>query len=219
MQKNPYIILGLTDEATLEEVENAYRTLRAKYSNLRFEEGEIGANASKMLGQIENAYKDCIDDLKRKEIKNNYNGNEYGEIENKIKEGRLEEAQSMLDDCDERDAQWHYYQAQIYYKRQWHEEAKNQLEIACDLDPENGKYKTTLEKLERVINGENNKDYSQEQKQENKQENRHNSRAGYTRPNNASGSSDSDACCNACSTLLCADCCCECMGGDLIPCC
>ena len=53
----------------------------------------------------------------------------------------------------------------------------------------------------------------------NKQENRHNSRAGYTRPNNASGSSDSDACCNACSTLICADCCCECMGGDLIPCC
>ncbi|HBN81189.1 MAG TPA: molecular chaperone DnaJ, partial [Ruminococcaceae bacterium] len=25
--------------------------------------------------------------------------------------------------------------------------------------------------------------------------------------------------CDACSSLICADCCCECMGGDLIPCC
>ncbi|NCU32158.1 MAG: molecular chaperone DnaJ, partial [Candidatus Moranbacteria bacterium] len=25
--------------------------------------------------------------------------------------------------------------------------------------------------------------------------------------------------CNVCSSLICADCCCECMGGDLISCC
>ena len=25
--------------------------------------------------------------------------------------------------------------------------------------------------------------------------------------------------CNICGGLLCADCCCECMGGDCIPCC
>lgn len=25
--------------------------------------------------------------------------------------------------------------------------------------------------------------------------------------------------CDMCSGLICADCCCECMGGDLVPCC
>ena len=25
--------------------------------------------------------------------------------------------------------------------------------------------------------------------------------------------------CDCCQSLICADCCCECMGGDLIPCC
>ena len=30
---------------------------------------------------------------------------------------------------------------------------------------------------------------------------------------------DDDAVCNICGGLLCADCCCECCGGDLIPCC
>lgn len=218
MQKDPYIILGLTNEATLEEVENAYRSLRQKYSNLRFEEGEIGANASKMLGQIEIAYKDCLDDLRHKNIKDTYNGNAYGEIEATIKSGKLEDAQSMLDKCDIRDAEWHYYQAQIYYKRQWYNEAKNQLEIACDLDTENSKYKTTLEKLENVINRENG-NFQQSSGENVKQDSKQESRAGYSRPNTSNTASDSDACCNACSSLICADCCCECMGGDLIPCC
>jgi len=31
--------------------------------------------------------------------------------------------------------------------------------------------------------------------------------------------SSSDAACDLCTNLICADCCCECMGGDLIPCC
>ena len=33
--------------------------------------------------------------------------------------------------------------------------------------------------------------------------------------NNAGGCNASDIC----NGLICADCCCECMGGDLIPCC
>jgi hypothetical protein len=33
------------------------------------------------------------------------------------------------------------------------------------------------------------------------------------------GGMTNESMCNCCSNLLCADCCCECMGGDLIPCC
>ena len=31
--------------------------------------------------------------------------------------------------------------------------------------------------------------------------------------------SAADGCCTACQCAICADCCCECMGGDLIRCC
>ena len=35
----------------------------------------------------------------------------------------------------------------------------------------------------------------------------------------AGGSSGGCSACDVCTTLYCADCCCECMGGDLIRCC
>jgi len=212
MQKDPYLILGIERGASQEEVEKAYKTLRAKYSDLKFEEGEVGANAAKMLGKLDMAYEDCLMDIRDRENVRNY-GSSYGEIENLIKEKKYEDAQTLLDKCEVRDAEWHYMEAQIFYKRQWHSEAKAQLEIACDLDPSNEKYKSTLERLERVMNRPKDAEFNSERGQRQ-------SRAGYTNPNSSDfADNGSDACCNACSTLLCADCCCECMGGDLIPCC
>ncbi len=212
MQKDPYLILGIERGASQEEVEKAYKTLRAKYSDLKFEEGEVGANAAKMLGKLDMAYEDCLMDIKDRENVKNY-GSSYGEIDSLIKEKKYEEAQTLLDKCEVRDAEWHYMEAQIFYKRQWHSEAKAQLEIACDLDPSNEKYKSTLDRLERVMNRPKDAEFNSERGQRQ-------SRAGYANPNSSDfADNGTDACCNACSTLLCADCCCECMGGDLIPCC
>ena len=212
MQKDPYLILGIERGASQEEVEKAYKTLRAKYSDLKFEEGEVGANAAKMLGKLDMAYEDCLMDIKDRENVKNY-GSSYGEIDSLIKEKKYEEAQTLLDKCEVRDAEWHYMESQIFYKRQWHSEAKAQLEIACDLDPSNEKYKSTLDRLERVMNRPKDAEFNSERGQRQ-------SRAGYANPNSSDfADNGTDACCNACSTLLCADCCCECMGGDLIPCC
>ncbi len=212
MQKNSYLILGLKPSATKEEIETAYRELKAKYQELRFEEGEVGANASKMLDKLEIAYEDCLMDVAQRESKEAY-GSEYGEIEKLIKERKLDEAQDLLDKCEVRDAEWHYQQANIYYKKQWHSEARVQLEIACDLDSTNDKYKNTLERLKKSINQKEN----QQQDEQNAQRTQ---RAGYSNPNTASSDMDTTgACCNALSCACCADTCCECMGGDCIPCC
>ena len=221
MQKNPYLILGLKAGATKEEVETAYRELKAKYQEQRFEEGEVGSNAAKMLDKLEVAYEDCLMDLRDREAQQNF-GSSYGEIEDLIKKKRLDEAQELLDKMETRDAEWHYQQANIYFKKQWQSEAKTQLEIACDLDPSNQKYKDTLERLNKVMsqntfggassgpipNGESG-------------ENQSAGRAGYANPAYQAEKTDETAaaCCNALSCACCADTCCECMGGDCIPCC
>ena len=212
MQKDPYLILGLQQGATKEEVEQAYKSLKEKYQSLRFEDGEIGSNAAKMLDKLEVAYEDCLIDIANSASKERY-GSTYGEVESLIKEKRLDEAQELLDKCETRDAEWHYQQANIYFKKQWQSEARTQLEIACDLDPANQKYKDTLERLKRVINQNTQESTSQDGAQTTE-------RAGYTNPNMNSQDMDSaTACCNALSCACCADTCCECMGGDCIPCC
>ena len=212
MQKDPYLILGLQQGATKEEVEQAYKSLKEKYQALRFEDGEIGSNAAKMLDKLEVAYEDCLIDIANSASKERY-GSTYGEVESLIKEKRLDEAQELLDKCETRDAEWHYQQANIYFKKQWQSEARTQLEIACDLDPANQKYKDTLERLKKVINQNTQESTSQDGAQTTE-------RAGYTNPNMNSQDMDSaTACCNALSCACCADTCCECMGGDCIPCC
>lgn len=216
MQKNPYLILGLKPGASREEVDNAYYELKNKYRELRYEDGEIGTNASKMLDKLEIAYEDCLMDIANRESEATY-GSSYGEVESLIKDKKLDEAQDILDKCETRDAEWHYQQANIYFKKQWHSEARTQLEIACDLDPSNQKYKDTLERLKKVIN-QNAASGAGASSGEEQRTNR----AGYSNPNVASQDQTDQtaaACCNALSCACCADTCCECMGGDCIPCC
>ena len=79
----------------------------------------------------------------------------YEEISKLIKAGKIDEAQHALDDCDERLAEWHYLQAVVYYKKNWGNECKKQMEIALTKDPENEKYKTTYEKLKKELEFKN----------------------------------------------------------------
>lgn len=213
--KDPYLVLGLKNDATQEQVENAYRTLRRKYEELRFKEGEEGAQASRALGELDRAYADCMEDLQSR-VSVSESGSRLGVVEALIKQGKLDEAQEKLDMAESRDAEWHYVQAIIYYKRNWHVESKKQLELAMTLDPTNEKYKKSHAKLTDMINNAGAANAGQAQNAgANGQQ-----RGGYSRPQHADpGADTATTCCNTCSTLICCDCCCEMMGGDLIPCC
>ena len=146
MQKDPYLILGLKDDATQQQVEDAYRALRKEYEEKCFAEGEEGARAARKLTELDQAYNDCLEDLQDR-VKISDFGNVLKHVEALIKEGKLDDAQDALDKVEPRDGEWHYMQAQIYYRRNWHTESKNQLEIALALEPNNEKYQRTYKRL------------------------------------------------------------------------
>ena len=98
MQENSYLILGLKDNATLQEVENAYKNLKQKYQKQCFEEGEDGTFAARMLSKIKVAYSDCIEDIRKREFIGDWSI--YQAIEKLIKDGKLNEAQALLDDTE-----------------------------------------------------------------------------------------------------------------------
>ena len=218
MQKDPYLILGLKDDATQQQVEDAYRALRKEYEEKCFAEGEEGARAARKLTELDQAYNDCLEDLQDR-VKISDFGNVLKHVEALIKEGKLDDAQDALDKVEPRDGEWHYMQAQIYYRRNWHTESKNQLEIALALEPNNEKFQRTYKRLVDMLSGANKGAQGGAAGQQQQARGGYaDTRGGYTRPANG-GSGSLDACCNTCSTLICCDCCCECMGGDLIPCC
>ena len=144
--ESKYSILGLTENATDAEIDEAYKKLRNKYLEERFLEGELGNSAAKKLTKIEEAYSEII--LERKN-KSNDSGEKmsYSEIENFIKHGQIDKAQAGLDEISERDAEWHYLQAVVFYKKNWVNESKKQLEIAVNMDPFETKYSEALSKI------------------------------------------------------------------------
>ena len=56
MNKKHLELFGLTENATKEDIKSAYETLRAKYLEERFMDGDVGNNAAVMLTRSETAY-------------------------------------------------------------------------------------------------------------------------------------------------------------------
>lgn len=212
MSKDPFIILGVNRESVNQsELYDAYRIARSKYEEDRFLEGEAGAQAARKISEIDQAYHDALDELQSRTTFSGGGIASFDEVEKAIRAKDLIEAQRLLDTITNHTAEWHYLQSVIYYKKGWFNESKAQLETAVSLDPSNAKYRSELNKMN--FNGErvrNDQQYS-------------NRSYGYGYDNHRSYHHSrpvgDDSCCNLCSTLCAIDCCCECMGGDCIPCC
>ena len=156
MNKKNLEILGLSEGATLDDVKNAYETLRAKYLEERFMDGEIGNNAAKMLTKIQVAYEELTRELGEVSQEKGDSGDAYKKVEELLKSGNISEAQRVLDNFNERGAQWHYLQSVVFYRKNWMNESKKQLEIAIQLDPENFKYKESYRKLNEKLERDKN---------------------------------------------------------------
>ena len=119
-----------------------------------------------------------------------YGGSQFSDIRAKINAGRIDDAETILDGIPpaQRSAEWYFLKGQIQQRRGWFDEAYKNYSSACQMDPGNREYAAAFNALNQSARG------------------------GY-RETRGGGCSA----CDICSSLLCADCCCECMGGDLIP--
>ena len=206
--KEYYELLGLTEQATDEEIDARYQVLRAKYREDRWWDGEAGNNAAKMLTKLETAYKEIK--TSRKERSENTSGqSSFEEISELLKKDKIAEAQFELDKFDQRSAEWHYLQAVVYYKKSWTNDSKKQLEIAMQMDPTNQKYRAAYAKMNA--------------KNEYNQQSAYGQGGGaYQNPYNNQPQDDREQmggnacseCCSCCYTYLCVSClfdiCCGC---------
>ncbi len=115
-------------------------------------------------------------------------------IRDLIQKNALDEALNLTHSLPDSDGDYYFFQAWIFTEKGWYQRAKDYMEIALRMSPGNPEYRAFMQRLEHP--GQSYRAQSQQQ--------------GYTRSAN---------CCEVASCLCCADCCCESMGGDLIPCC
>lgn len=106
---------------------------------------------------------------------------------------------------DDRDAEWYYMSGVSAMNLGYYEEGEDYIKRAKFMEPENKEYQAAFDQYITYRNGYNNR-------ADNYNYNRNNL-------DNGCCCCCGDGCCNTCCQLLICDQCCECMGGDLIPCC
>ncbi len=149
--KDPYSVLGLAADTPEEELKARYEELKAQYGEQRFLSGAEGNEGARKLSELESAWALIAADLEKKKAQETFGDGDYGAIDDLVKNGNYDEAQSRLDSITDRTAEWHYLQSIIYYKREWLTDSRKQLAIAVEKEPRNDKYKTALEKLDLVM--------------------------------------------------------------------
>ena len=194
--KDPYEVLGVPKTATQEEIKTAYRKLAKQYHPDRYIGNPLADLAAEKFKEINEAYDTLTGGAENSGGFHaygnaNYTGN-FAQVRNLIHMNQLNEAERILDASSDRGAEWFYLKGILYIRRGWHDQGVNFLRQAVNLDPSNAEYKKTLNSIE----------YQSQQYR--------------TVGSDMVGGANV---CNCCQNLICADCCCECMGGDLIPCC
>ncbi|MBD5131380.1 MAG: hypothetical protein HDT28_02120 [Clostridiales bacterium] len=150
--KDPYAVLGLDRNTDPKTLKAKYDELHAKYSEQRFKSGEEGNEGARKLQELEEAWVVINANIERDSKTSSFDG-DYSKIDMLIRDGKYNEAQDILDSIQDRKGEWHYMQAIVFYKREWLTEAKTQLEMAIRDEPENRKYRESLDKLNLSMNG------------------------------------------------------------------
>lgn len=216
MNKKFYDLLGVTEEMTDEQIAERYEQLKKKYSEDRFLEGEAGNEAAKMLNKIDVAYNEIMTERRESRMAGKTNSS-YTQVDQLIREGKFAEAQAALDEFNERPAEWHYLQSVVFYRKNWMNESKKQLEIAIQMDPNNEKYKTAYSKLKEKIEYDKRKAETPEGAggaQQNGGGSNQQAQQDYDQPQMGGGGGLCESCatCCACNMLLncCMNSCCGC---------
>ncbi|MCI7814245.1 MAG: J domain-containing protein [Lachnospiraceae bacterium] len=201
MISDPYKVLGVSRNASNDEIKKAYRELSRKYHPDSYVNNPLADLAEEKFKEVQEAYKRIMDERERggssSYSRTSSSGDtanvEMGAVRNYINSGHYREALNLLSRIPLQNAQWHYYYAVASAGIGNNIDAMNHAQQAASMEPGNIEYRGFLDQLRMKGNR-------------------------YQGTGNQYGGGRGLSTGNFCCDLWCADSLCECMGGDLCPC-
>lgn len=155
---DPYKVLGISPDASDEDVKKAYREMAKKYHPDNYVDNPLADLAQEKMKEVNEAY-DTITKARKgggrgdsgyssggSAYQGAYQsaGSKYAEIRSAINSGNLQYAQELLDRAPARDAEWNFLMGSLYYKRGWLDDARSFFQRASSMDPYNPEYRQAL---------------------------------------------------------------------------
>ena len=197
--KNPYEVLGVSENATDEEIKTAYRNLAKKYHPDNYTDSPLADLAEEKMKEINEAY-DRICDMRRNGSRSSsstgsygssssYNRTSYPDVRQYIMKGRLDDAMELLNGVPEgrRYAGWYFLMGMVFSRKGWNDQAYNYFQRAYQMDPGNQEYQAAFNSM--------------------------NARRTYNNPGYNTSDNMGCSACDICSGILCANCLCNCCRG------
>lgn len=208
MTRDPYVVLGVSRNASSDEVKKAYRDLSKKYHPDSHMDNPLSDLAEEKFKEVQSAYDQIMNNTtgsySQSSTSASYSNGGYGaggnstsgemsDVYNFLYNRRFQDAMRVLNNISNRDAKWYYFSALANNGLGNNILAAEHARIANQMEPGNRDYQNLVNQLQFRTN-----QYQGMGQQ-------------YGRNRVGTG--------NFCCDLLCADALCECMGGDLCGCC
>ncbi len=197
---DPYKILGVSPNASDEQIKAAYRELAKKYHPDNYAGNPLSDLAEEKMQEINRAYDEISKQRKSAQTGGTAYGNtasygygsggsQFADIRRLINSGRIAEAQELLDGvaAASRDAEWYFLRGSIHYSRGWLDDALQCFQKACSMNPQNAEYAAAYNQLVW-------------QRQSGRP-------SGYGNYPQGGAGVGGCSCCDVCAALWCADCC------------
>lgn len=159
---DPYQILGISPNASDDEVKHAYRTLSKKYHPDANINSVHQAEYTEKFKQVQNAYKTIMDNRKkgftnqtygqqRSQSSYQYQGNDqaaFQDVAAYIQAGRYQDALSILEQIRTRSSLWFYYSALAMNGIGNNATALEYAQTAAQMEPGNLQYLFLVQQLQ-----------------------------------------------------------------------
>ena len=170
---DPYQTLGVSENASDEEIKKAYRDLARKYHPDNYHDNPLADLAQEKMKDINAAYEQ-ITKMRSGAKSGGYSSagssgsyGSYGgyqqqyssqsssgssvlqQVRIAINTGNISRAEALLANYSDHNAEWNFLRGAVCYRRGWMDEAKRYYQTACQMDPGNAEYRQALEFMER----------------------------------------------------------------------
>lgn len=157
--RDPYEVLGIDKNASDEEVKKAYRNLARKYHPDNYQNNPLADLAEEKMKEVNEAY-DIITKSRSgggsaysyggnsAYQQSSYQGGEFSQVRQYINAGNIDLAEQILQGINTKNGEWYFLMGSIAYRRGWLDEARQNYQIACQMEPGNMEYRQALSMMQ-----------------------------------------------------------------------